>query len=81
MTQGEPQRQALATERSQTALSIGRGVTGAVDAVLFLGILFFSAAAFFAIALGAPLAIAASAIAAIFSRGAVKGGWRLVRAA
>jgi hypothetical protein len=64
-----------------TGPSIGRGVTGAVDALMFLGILIFSAAAFFAIALGAPLAIAASAIAAVFSRGAVKGGWRVVRAA
>lgn len=58
-----------------------RGLTGLVDAVLFLAILGFSAVALLAVALAAPLAIAATAVAgalsAMTARGAKRGGWRV----
>jgi hypothetical protein len=57
-----------------------RGLSGVVDAVLFLAILGFSAVALLAVALAAPLAIAATAVAgalsALTARNAKRGGWR-----
>jgi len=64
--------------------SSGRGLSGFVDAILFLAILAFSAVALIALALAAPLAIAATAIAgalsALTARGAKRGGWRIAGA-
>ncbi len=61
-----------------------RGLTGFIDAVLFLAILGFSAVALLALALAAPLAIAATAVAgalsAMTARGAKRGGWRVAGA-
>lgn len=58
-----------------------RGLTGLIDAVLFLAILGFSAVALLALALAAPLAIVATAVAgalsAMTARGAKRGGWRV----
>ncbi len=60
------------------------GLTGVIDAVLFLAILGFSAIALLALALAAPLAIAATAVAgalsALTARGAKRGGWRIAGA-
>ena len=57
------------------------GLTGLIDAILFLAILGFSAIALLALALAAPLAIAASALASAVSaltvHGAKRGGWRI----
>jgi hypothetical protein len=62
----------------------GRGLTGIVDAMLFIAILGFSAVALLAVALAAPLAIAASAVAgalsALTARTAKRGGWRAASA-
>lgn len=57
----------------------GRGIVGAVDTVMFLGVILFSTVAVLAIALSAPLVIAVSAVAAAFSGETVRGGWRIVR--
>lgn len=61
-----------------------RGITAIVDAVLYLGILGFSAIALIALALAAPLAIVATALAgalsAMSARGAKRGGWRVAGA-
>jgi hypothetical protein len=66
-------------------LAAGRGVSGAIDAVLFLAILGFSAVALLAFALAAPLAIAVSAflgaISALTARSGRRGGWRIAGAA
>lgn len=63
----------------------GRGVAGAIDAVLFLAILGFSAVALLAFALAAPLAIAVSAIlgaiSALTARNGRRGGWQIAGAA
>ncbi len=57
-----------------------RDLTGAVDIILFLAILVFSSVALLALALAAPLAIAATAIAgalsALTARGVKRSGWR-----
>lgn len=67
-----------------TTANGGRGLTGLVDALLFLAILGFSAVALLAVALAAPLAIAASAVAgalsALTARSAKRGGWRAASA-
>lgn len=59
-----------------------RGLTGLVDAVLFLAILGFSAVAL--LALAAPLAIVATAVAgalsAMTASGRKRGGWRVAGA-
>lgn len=73
-------------ERDARALipEAGRGLTGVIDAVLFLAILGFSAIALLALALAAPLAIVATAVAgalsALTARGAKRGGWRIAGA-
>ncbi len=58
-----------------------RGLTLVIDAVLYLGILGFSAVALIAVALAAPLAIVATALAgalsALTARSAKRGGWRV----
>lgn len=60
------------------------GLTGFIDAVLFLAILGFSAVALLALALAAPLAIVATAVAgalsAMTARDAKRGGWRVAGA-
>ena len=71
------------TEWGGASTQYGResGLTGVFDTVLFLAILGFSAFALLALALAAPLAIAATAIAGAFSAitagGAKRGGWRV----
>lgn len=60
------------------------GLTRLIDAVLFLGILGFSAIAMLVVALAAPLAILVTAIAGAISsfgaRGAKRGGWTVAGA-
>lgn len=74
---------AEATEPGQGAAVAAerRGLASVIDAVLFLAILGFSAIALLALALAAPLAIAATAVAgalsALTARGAKRGGWRI----
>ncbi|MFZ5617934.1 MAG: hypothetical protein ACOZAA_11525 [Pseudomonadota bacterium] len=62
-----------------------RGLTGLVDAILFLAVLGFSAIAFLALALAAPLAIAVSALfgalSALSAHDRNRGGWRVAGAA
>ncbi len=62
-----------------------RGLTGFVDAVLFLAILCFSAVALLAVALAAPLVIAVSAVlgalSALTARSGRRGGWRVANPA
>lgn len=60
------------------------GFSAVVDAVLFIAILGFSSVAVLAVALAAPLAIVATALAgavsAVTARGAKRGGWTVARA-
>ncbi len=59
-------------------------LSGLIDALLFIAILGFSAVAMLALALAAPLAITASAIAgglsALTARSAKRGGWTIAGA-
>lgn len=72
------------TETGTADPEVNRELTGLIDAVLFLAILGFSAVALLALALAAPLAIAATAVAgalsAITARGGKRGGWRVAGA-
>lgn len=71
-------------ETGATEVEVRRGLTGLVDAVLFLAILGFSAVALLALALAAPLAIVATAVAgalsAMTASGHKRGGWRVAGA-
>lgn len=71
-------------ERVAAEFEAKLGLTGLVDAVLFLAILGFSAVALLALALAAPLAIAATAVAgalsAMTASGHKRGGWRVAGA-
>jgi hypothetical protein len=71
-------------ETGVAEVGVKRGLTGLVDAVLFLAILGFSAVALLAVALAAPLAIVATAVAgalsAMTANGHKRGGWRIAGA-
>ncbi|MEZ5897714.1 MAG: hypothetical protein R3C40_11425 [Parvularculaceae bacterium] len=47
-----------------------------IDAVLFLAVLVFSAAALVVVAIAAPLALAISAVAGVFAKDGHARGWR-----
>ena len=78
---GELVEAPMKPESGAAAPEAKRGLTGVIDAVLFLAILGFYAFALLALALAAPLAIAATAVAgalsALTARGAKRGGWRI----
>jgi hypothetical protein len=61
-----------------------QGLSGVMDAILFIAILGFSAIALLALAVAAPLAIGISALlaaaSALTARGGRRGGWRIVGA-
>lgn len=81
---GELVEAPIKPERGASAPDAKRGLSGVIDAVLFLALLGFSAIALLALALAAPLAIAATAVAgalsALTARGAKRGGWRIAGA-
>jgi len=81
---GERVQRPTGHDAAPTASEVRRGLSGLVDAILFLAILGFSAVALLALALAAPLAIAATALAsalsALTARGAKRGGWRIAGA-
>lgn len=78
---GERVEASTGHDAATAASDARRGLTGLIDAVLFLAILGFSAVALLALALAAPLAIAAtafaSALSALTARGAKRGSWRI----